>query len=125
MEQPIPGGLKTTFLVHIVVGAIFGIGMLFYPRIWELAGVNVAEPTMYRLVGGAVLAFTASSWWGYLANTREQVRIIVKTELVWTILATLVMLLGILFEGFTAIGWLNVVIMTGFAIAFGVFNSRL
>lgn len=125
MEQKIPGGLKTTFLIHIIVGAIFGVGMLLYPRVWSLVGVNVTEPAMYRLVGAAILAFSASSWWGYQAANREQVKIIVKAEVVWTTLATLVFLWGLLFEGLPAILWMNAVIMAAFAIAFGYYSSRL
>ena len=45
-------------------------------------------------------------------------------ELVWAILGTLVLLYALLFAGFPALGWLNVVILAAFALAFGWFYSR-
>ncbi len=45
-------------------------------------------------------------------------------EIVWTILGTLVMLWGLIFAGLPAIGWLNAVILGGFAIAFALFYFR-
>jgi len=124
MEKQISSGLKVTFLVHVIVGAIFGLVMLLVPGLWNLLGVTVQEPAMYRLTGAAILGFTTSSWLAYKETAWEKVKIVVQMEIVWTILATLVLLWGLIFAGLPAIEWMNAVIMGGFAAAFSFFYSR-
>jgi len=125
MEKQILPGLRTTFLVHIFVGAFFGLIYLLIPETWgDLIGWPMKDPDLYRTLGAAVLGFTASSWFAYKATGWERVKIVVQAEIVWTILATLVLLLGLLFRGLPAIGWLSAVIMGGFAAAFSFFYSR-
>ena len=124
MEKQISSGLKVTFLVHVIVGAIFGLVMLLVPGMWNLLGVTVQEPAMYRLTGAAILGFTTSSWLAYKETAWEKVKIVVQMEIVWTILATLVLLWGLIFAGLPAIEWINAVIMGGFAAAFSFFYSR-
>jgi hypothetical protein len=124
MEKKISSGLKTTFLVHIIVGAIFGIVMLLFPMAWTAFGVSVKEPEMYRLVGAAILGFTASSWWAYRETAWDKVKIIVQMEVVWTTLAALVILWGLFFAGLPAIEWINAILMAGFAAAFYYFYSK-
>jgi hypothetical protein len=124
MEKKISSGLKTTFLVHIILGVIFGVVFLFYPQAWNAFGANIQEPESFRLVGAAVLGFVASSWWAYRETDWEKVKIIVKAEVVWTGLAALVVLYGLLFAGLPAIEWLIVIIMACFAVAFYYFNTK-
>lgn len=124
MEKHISSGLKTTFLVHIIVGAIFGLVNFLVPEVWNLGGVLVKEPMMYRLVGAAILGYTASSWWAYRETSWEKVKIVVQMEIVWTILATLAFLWGLLFAGLPTLLWINAVIMGGFAAAFSFFYPR-
>jgi hypothetical protein len=45
-------------------------------------------------------------------------------EIVWTTLGALVMLWGLIFAGLPAFGWVNTVILAGFAAAFSVFYFR-
>jgi hypothetical protein len=115
-------GLKTTFLIHFIVALLFGLGFLLIPNaLGNLYGLSVQEPDIYRLLGGAMLGFAASSWLSYKATNWESVRIVVVMEIVWPILGTLVMLYALLFAGFPALGWLNAIILAAFAIAFGWF----
>ena len=123
MEKKVSSGLKTTFLAHIIIGLIVGLGMLLFPQVWA-AGVPVKEPNMYRLVGAAILGFTSGSWWAYKETAWDKVKIVVQMEIVWTILATLVILYGLLFAGLPAVGWLNAIIHACFAAAFTYFYSR-
>ena len=125
MNTKISTGLKTLFLVHFVLGLVFGLLQLLIPKMffgWFGTTVPVVWP--YRLVAAAVLAFTASSWLCYRADVWEKVKIIVQTEIVWTVLATLVLLYGLLFEGIPTMFWSNVVIMAGFAAAFIYFYVK-
>jgi len=125
MEKQIPSGLKTTFLVHFIVALIFGLINLLIPEVWgNLIGWPIKEPAIYRLVGAAILGFGASSWWAYKETAWEKVKIVVQMEIVWPVLATLVILWGLLFAGVPAFGWLYAVIMAGFAAAFSFFYFR-
>jgi hypothetical protein len=121
MKQ-ISQGLKMTFLVHFVIGLIFGLIDLLIPEQWgNLTNWPVQDPTMYRLVGAAILAFAASSILAYRETDWERVIIIVRTEIIWTGLATLVFLVSLVFWDASAIAWLYALLMAGFCAAFSVF----
>jgi hypothetical protein len=120
--KKISQGLKMTFLVHFVVGLIFGLIDLLIPEQWgNLTNWPVQDPTMYRLVGGAILAFTASSILAYRETDWEKVILIVRTEIIWTALATLVFLATLIFGDAPAIAWLYALLMAGFCAAFSIF----
>jgi hypothetical protein len=122
MNAQLSQGLKTTFLVHFIVALLFGLGFLLIPiAVGSIYGLNVQEPEIYRLLGGAMLGFAVSSWLSYKATNWDSVRIVVIMEIVWTILGTLVMLYALLIAGFPALGWINAIIFAAFAIAFGWF----
>jgi hypothetical protein len=122
MNTQLSQGLRITFLIHFIVALLFGLGFLLVPgAVGSMYGLNVQEPEIYRLLGGAMLGFAISSWLAYKATNWESVRIVVVMELVWTILGTLVMLYALLLAGFPALGWLNAVILAAFAVAFGRF----
>jgi hypothetical protein len=124
-ENAIPHGLKMTFLVHFVVAAVFGLVFLLIPDIFGgLMGVLIREPSTFRLVGAALVAFAASSRFAYREAVWERVKIVVQMEIVWTVLGVLAMLYGLIFEGLPAGDWMNVIILGAFAVAFIFFYSR-
>ena len=62
MEKRISQGLKTTFLVHFIVAAIYGLVLLIFPQVWgNLAGIAIDETDPYRLVGAALLTLAFGS----------------------------------------------------------------
>jgi len=125
MNKPISSGLKYTFLVHFIVGILFGVIYLLVPSFWlNMAGIPAVDDLPYRLIGAAILGFSASSWLSYKAAVVAKVKIVVLAEIVWTVLATLVILYALIFQGYAAIGWMNAVIMAAFAIAWIVFNPK-
>ena len=125
MDTKISSGLKTTFLLQAILGAIFGLVYLFIPvRMGELVDWLINDPEPFRVIGAAILAFTAASIWAYRATTWEAVKIIVQTFIVWKMLVTLVILYGVLLAGLPAFAWGNVVLEVGFAIAFIVFYQK-
>jgi hypothetical protein len=125
METQISSGLKTTFLVHLIVGAITGVVLLLIPEVYgNTVNWPIADPLPFRLIGAATLGFAASSWWAYRETKWDSVKIVVQMEVFWTALGTLVLLWGLIFAGAPVFGWVHAVILAGFAIAFGAFYSR-
>ena len=124
-NKPISRGLKYTFLVHFIVGLVFGLLYLLIPSVWlNMFGIQVADDFPYRTIGAAILGFTASSWFCYQAGVVSKVKIVVLAEIVWAVLATLVILFALLFQGYPTAGWINAIIMGAFAIAFILFNPK-
>jgi hypothetical protein len=125
MNKQSLSGLKTLFLIHFIVGLVFGLVYLLIPGLF-LAAVNwrVPDTWPYRVIGIAVLAFTASSWLCYRECEWDKVKIVIQAEIVWTGLVALLSLYSLLFSGLPAAGWLNVILMGGFAIAFAYFYFK-
>lgn len=126
MDKPITPGLKTFFLIHAVVGLIFGLGYLVIPTQvagWLTLPVAGGEAFM-RTVGAAILGFTASSILGYLAHEWREVKIVVQAEIAWTLLAAALSLWFVLDGTWPAMGWLSVAIMAFFFLGFTYFYWR-
>jgi hypothetical protein len=123
--KKISSGLKTLFLVHFVLGLVFGLAYLLIPAIFMgWVGMTLPDVFPYRLVGAAILAFTASSWYCYKVTEWDRVKIVVQAEIVWASLAVLVGLYGLLFAGQPTAQWITVIIMAGFAGAFAYFYKK-
>lgn len=121
----ISSGLRTLFLVHFVAGLVFGLANLFIPGMFMgWFGMSIPDELPYRIIGAAVLAFAASSWYCYKAAEWERVKIVVLAEIFWTILNVLVGLYGLIFAGTPVTEWINVTIMAGFAVAFIYFYGK-
>jgi hypothetical protein len=124
MTSPISSGLKTTFLVHAIVGMLFGLGYLLIPAtVGGWFGVAMTDPG-WRLVGAALIGFAMSSWWAYRATDWSQVEIVVQMEIVWTVLGAAATIWALMSGALPVMGWLNVVVLLAFAVAFGYFYSR-
>lgn len=121
----ISSGLKNLFLVHFIFGLVFGLGDLLIPAMYMgWFGIEIPDQLPWRIVGAAILAFTASSWYCYKAAEWEKVKIVVIAEIFWTSLVVLVGLYELLFGGQPAGYWVNVIIMAGFGAAFGYFYAK-
>ena len=70
-------------------------------------GMVVQDEFPYRIIGAAVLAFTASSWYSYQAAEWERVKIVILAEIAWTVLNVLVGLFGLIFSGLPTTEWIN------------------
>lgn len=125
MSTKISSGLKTLFLVHFILGLIFGLLDLLVPEtFFGLLGWPINEPAGFQLTGAAILGFAAGSWFCYRATTWDQVRNVVLTELVWPPLGALVTLWGLISGAFPTAAWINFVILAGFAIAFYIYYNQ-
>ena len=125
MEVRMSSGLKYTFLGHAIIATFFGLVYLLIPETWnELIKWPFEEIDAYRLLGAAILGYGTSSWLAYRATTKDAVLIVVRMELVWTALGTIVMLFGVLSERLPTISWVLVVILAAFVVLFSVFYPR-
>ena len=127
MEKQISRGLRTTFLAQTVVHALFGLAFLLIPDMYaKLTGLPVLDWAMSiaRMLGASQLGFSVASWFAYKETLWERVKIVVQMEIVFNALGTLAAAYGLIFGGFPAVFWMNVVITAAFAVAFTVFYYR-
>ena len=121
-NKTIPVGLKYTFLVHFIIGIIYGLFLIFAPDTYaEMFEFVDYTPMTLRMIGGAILAFGISSWFAYKATSFEIVKIIMIAEIAWTALAAIINIWGIIADEFPAWAWLNAIMMLAFTGAFGYF----
>ncbi|MGE5140275.1 MAG: hypothetical protein ACM3JD_12490 [Rudaea sp.] len=122
MKREILPGLRMTFLIHFIVGAVFGLGYLLIPdTAFGIFGLPLNDPVVTRMVGAALCGFAASSWWAWHETEWAAVKIIVEMEILWTVLGALVSIYGVLFAAYPPSLWINALLMVLFAIAFGYF----
>jgi hypothetical protein len=110
--------LRTTFLVHAVVGVIFGVPMLLAPgRLLTWLRWRPIDPIISRLLGAALLALAWSSFRGWRAEDRRRVAILLEMEVVFTVLGCVGLLRHLLFGAFPLVPWMVFAIMAIFAAA--------
>lgn len=122
MQREFSPALKITFLVHGIMMSVFGLIYLFFPVLWgDLTGcLSNQVPQVFRLFGTAILGYAISSFLAYQEESWDAVKIVALTECVITVLFPIVILLALLFWDLPAIGWMYVVLMSGFAVAFNI-----
>jgi hypothetical protein len=124
MEKPMSSGLRTTFLIHAIIGILFGLAYLLVPEM--VGGImqwDMSDPA-YRTLGAAVLSIGFMSWLGYRASLWGEVKITVQFEIVWTVLGAAVTAWMLLTGAIPMAGWLNFAVFVVFAILFGYFYTR-
>jgi hypothetical protein len=110
--------LKFTFLIHAVVGVLFGTPLLIAPgRFLGWVGWAPVDPILSRVLGAALLALAWSSFRGWQATERAQVGILVEMEAVFTVLGCVGLLRHLLFAHYPAMPWVVFAILVIFAIA--------
>ena len=125
MADKISSGLRTLFLVHFIIGIVFGLIFLLIPVVYgNVVNWEVQDPGAFRLIGAAMLSFSVTSLLCYRNPVWDKVKITVVMEIVWPALGTLATVWALLFEGFPPIAWLNVVLLALFFIFFVIFYSR-
>ena len=144
MDRPIPNGLRTTFLIHLVIAAILGVALFLVPGRtlnllgWvpdfvqlpntdqSVPGQTFVDPVVTRTLGAALLALALSSWrgWSGSAPARKwgEVALLVELETVFNALGVLAVLAGVFLtnRSMPVIGWLLLVVQIAFAVAFGM-----
>jgi hypothetical protein len=146
MENTISKGLRNTFLVHSIFSAV--LGLLLYvvpgrvlvllgwiPEKYELTvggttvsapGTFLVDPVITRVLGAALLALAFAGFLGWRAKERQEVSILVLLELVFCVLALVAFVVRIVTLGLTlpVIGWVLIVILLAFAVAWGLMLRR-
>lgn len=104
--------LRITFLIHIIIGFIFGLGLLILPDLMMTTfGLTFADPVP-RMLGGIMLALTIGSILAIMTKEWARVKILVELELVWFILGTIVVAYHMIIPPFFNIyGWILVAIL--------------
>ncbi len=137
MDKPISSFLRTTFLVHLIIGFLLGVFIFLIPGRsltllgWVPASVPVpnsqlsvpgtifVDPVITRLLGAALLALAFSSYLGWRANSWGQVALIVQLELVYCALGSLAFIAAffLLERPMPVIGYVFLVILLAFTAA--------
>ena len=115
-------GLRTTFWLHAIVAAVFGIAYLFFPSfVTDFFGFEPMDPFAMQLYGAATLGLGLASVLAALATRLEQVAIVIEMEVAYTALALLVYLYTVIFAGGPAMVWLGAALFAIFFVAFGYY----
>lgn len=95
MNAPISGRLKLLFLIHSIVGLFLGLGIVFMPiTMGDWFSLPIVGTVFERLVGVAVMSFGLSSALAYFQNRFESIKLLVQLEIIWTLLATILLAWG-------------------------------
>jgi hypothetical protein len=118
-------GLKTTFLVHVIVVLVFGLPLFLVPGTYEsIMNWEPIEPAIGRTLGAVLLALGVSSWLGYKATSWSEVRIVVLQEIAFTLLGAIASLYEAIVPGAPTLIWLNIAVMGIFCILWVYFYRR-
>jgi hypothetical protein len=81
--------LRVTFMVHIIIGFIFGLGFLLIPDfIAPMFGLSFNDPTI-RAFGAMILAMTIGSILCLMTKDWARVKVVVEIELIWTVVGAI------------------------------------
>jgi hypothetical protein len=102
--KAIPNGLRTWFVIHFVADMLFGIPLLFFPRLLlPLLGWTTYDPLTSRLVGAALMGIGLESLLGRNASA-ETFRAMLNLKIIWASSAIFA-ILAALFEGSPPASW--------------------
>ena len=119
MDQSVSSALRTTLLAHCLIAAVLGALYLAVPtQFGDAVGWPAAQPFDHRVIGTVFLAFAAASALASREQLWERVRVLVQLQIVWTVLASLLMLWGLLAGELPTLGWAYLVLVGGFASLF-------
>ncbi len=125
MDKQISSGLKNLFLIHFIVGMLFGLTFLLFPVLYgNVLNWTLKDPAAFRIIGAAMVGISSTSWFAYKNPIWDKVRIVVLMEIIWTVLAALATVWGIYFEGFPLVAWMNAILMAIFAVLFFLFYRK-
>ncbi|MHA1542527.1 MAG: hypothetical protein ACTSQH_06100 [Candidatus Hodarchaeales archaeon] len=114
--------LRYTFIIHIVIGFIFGLSFLLIPE--QFLSIIGWEPGIFdpinRIFGAVIVGLTSGSILALLDPDWEKVKILVRIELVWLPLGIIAMVYGMFTSDYPAFGWVNVLVLAFLFVLFSV-----
>jgi len=112
-------GLKYTFFAHMLAALAFGLLFLISPDLYaRIANYSPIDPIITRSLGVAVLGLAFSSWLAFRAATTDEIRIILETEVFYTVLMTATLTLIMVFTPAPVFTLVPLTVHLLFAIAF-------
>ncbi len=119
MPASVSNRLRAIFLAYSIFAFVLGLLYLVVPERWgEMVDWVPAQPFDHRVIGAAFLAFGLGAWLARRESDWERVRVVVQMNMFWCLLAALLMAGGLLGGGMPTLGWVYVVAVGGFAVAF-------
>jgi hypothetical protein len=117
-------GLRTVFLIHAVVGCVFGIPLFLAPgRLLKLVNWTRIDALTSRVLGAALLALAWTSFRSWRTNERPPV-VILELEAVFTVLGSIGILRHLIAGPYPAIVWIIFLIFAAWAVVWVVFLLR-
>ena len=124
MDEPVPNGLRTWFVIHFVADVLVGIPLLFFPQVLlNLFGWKTYDPIMSRLVGAALMGIGVESLLGRNANA-DTFRAMLNLKVIWASSALIAIGIGIA-EGAASTAWLFLAIFFVFWCVWVYYKLRL
>ena len=125
VDRPVPSGFKAFTLLHAIIGTPFGILYMIPEFHGPLIGMIITEPVMHRLFGIAIVALSFGPFMAARRLMWDQVDIIVKVELVFTILVSIVVAQALFTGAFPRSVWLDESIVIALIVGYGSFYVRM
>lgn len=140
MDDSLSMPVRSLFLIHAIVGFVFGAplwlvpgraltflgwvpDMVALPGAEELSvpGVTFINPVFVRMLGAALLALALSSLFAWRARSWEEVSLLVLLELAFTVMGAAAVAVGALTMNreMPTMGWVALAVNFVFALAWG------
>jgi hypothetical protein len=114
--------LRTTFLIHTIVGLVLGVPLLVAPgRFLSLFDWAPIDALLDRVLGAALIALAWSSYRGWKAAGKSEVVVLLEMEAIFCVLAAIGLLRHLLIAYYPPIVWLVFAVLLIFAIAWLIF----
>jgi len=119
-----PRSLKIWFIIHFLIDIIFGLPLLFIPKLTlTFLGFTTIETLTARLLGAALIGIGGTS---FLIKDKklEQFKALLLLKIVWSSAAILAILLT-LYQGAPKITWLILIVFVIFSAVWYYYNKTL
>jgi hypothetical protein len=118
-------GLKNLFLIHALVGLLFGAPLLIKPGgFLQLFNWAPIDSLVSRILGAALLGLAWSSYRGWRATDKAQVAILIEMEAVYCALGCVGIVRHLLVRTYPIIVWVVLAVLAIFAVAWIAFWVR-
>lgn len=119
MPSQISKQLKILFLIHFFVSIIMGlVFLIFIEAFVSLIQWPNPDPVAGRLLGAALIGFSASSLLAWRETEWMKVKLIVQMEIVWCAVGAVVLLVSVFFFPLPFFTWLFIILLLFFFIVF-------